>query len=979
MIRRSIPFPARQPGRLATAVQALAWLVLLAGAVPPVHAQPRLAFVHGDDVEGSPSGPGAFAWVSNGDGTFTPCRIGTTGFDRNNVGTEVFGVGAAEQTFWVDVDRDGLADLVHVSENDSRSIRAYRALGNGTFATTAIATVGINNTGVGASVFAGLTGSEQGFMADVTGDQNPDYVFTTDIGVNGIFVWPGNGTGGFSTAAPIATTGLTGMISVTLSNGESGSEATFLADVTGDTIPDLVHASDFENRTIAVWRGNGNGTFQTASIKTTGFVNTGVTLGTFAGVSASERSFLADVTGDGIRDYVFTIDTGGIFVWRGNGNGTFSTAAPIATTGFTKSFVSFTGESAVEDVQLIDVTGDGRPDYVMSKDDEGANAGIYVWPGNGNGTFATAPIVTRASGGIATFSSGIDGTQVTRLAPVVASGQGLLPNGCTATAPGGVAANLLVWNKANAGITVGEGQGVPAWQNVADPSWSLTQTVAGSQPTYFAATATSLLNFNPALRFDGLDHLFKFDVRLFHGSAGFHGIAVPRDERTNRVELRGFFGLGDGNMPAFDLQTDVISPNGWNPFMTGGVPAEWNGGSARLFNGNTGGANRQPQLFALGSANGGADNVASAVDGFEENTTLDANNQASIGLGVWVGSSNGEFWLGLVGEAMVYSRRLSAAELRRVESYLAIKYGVTLRAPGAVAGAGDYLDAAGTTIWAGAANPAFHNDVAAIAGDVVSGLDQRVSQSVNAGDQVAIAAGSYDFSGVVTARAPATPLGDASALVWGHNALGTAIGTAVADPAVVAAGVQFRMARVWRTQVTGSGLPSQVSIRIPATLVESATPIIRAPRLLVATTADFTGGARAPIPMVKSGAFYFATVPTFTAGEFFTVGDGILPVRLSKAFAGATLAIGATTRLTFTLSNPDAAAQGGLAFTDTLPASLVVATPANVASTCGGIVTAAGSVVSLSGGALAGTPATCTVAVDVTNAPGHSPSATPAR
>jgi hypothetical protein len=40
---------------------------------------------------------------------------------------------------------------------------------------------------------ARLTGAEQGFLVDVTGDQNPDYVFTTDIGLNGIFVWPGNG------------------------------------------------------------------------------------------------------------------------------------------------------------------------------------------------------------------------------------------------------------------------------------------------------------------------------------------------------------------------------------------------------------------------------------------------------------------------------------------------------------------------------------------------------------------------------------------------------------------------------------------------------------------------------------------------------------------------------------------------------------------------------------------------------------------
>src|SRR5262245_22692284 len=103
---------------------------LLAGA-SPLRAQPRLALVHGDDLEGSLTGAGAFAWLSNGDGSFTPCRIGTVGFDHNNIGTEVFGASVTEQTFFVDVDRDGLADIVHVSEDDSSSIRSYRAVENG--------------------------------------------------------------------------------------------------------------------------------------------------------------------------------------------------------------------------------------------------------------------------------------------------------------------------------------------------------------------------------------------------------------------------------------------------------------------------------------------------------------------------------------------------------------------------------------------------------------------------------------------------------------------------------------------------------------------------------------------------------------------------------------------------------------------------------------------------------------------------------
>ncbi len=92
---------------------------------------------------------------------------------------------------------------------------------------------------------------------------------------------------------------------------------------------------------------------------------------------------------------------------------------------------------------------------------------------------------------------------------------------------------------------------------------------------------------------------------------------------------------------------------------------------------------------------------------------------------------------------------------------------------------------------------------------------------------------------------------------------------------------------------------------------------------------------------------------------------------LTKAFAPTTVGRNAVSTLTFTIANGTGnPAQSGLAFTDTLPASLVVASPPSVANTCGGAVTAvagAGSI-ALSGGALAAAQASCTIAVNVTSA-----------
>src|SRR5262249_21249533 len=94
----------------------------------------------------------------------------------------------------------------------------------------------------------------------------------------------------------------------------------------------------------------------------------------------------------------------------------------------------------------------------------------------------------------------------------------------------------------------------------------------------------------------------------------------------------------------------------------------------------------------------------------------------------------------------------------------------------------------------------------------------------------------------------------------------------------------------------------------------------------------------------------------------------VAPQTVTKQFGAAKIPLNGTTSLTINITNPNSSiGLTGLAFTDNLPAGLVVATPNGLSNTCGGTATAtAGSgTVTLSAGTLAAS-ASCAVSVNVT-------------
>ena len=80
---------------------------------------------------------------------------------------------------------------------------------------------------------------------------------------------------------------------------------------------------------------------------------------------------------------------------------------------------------------------------------------------------------------------------------------------------------------------------------------------------------------------------------------------------------------------------------------------------------------------------------------------------------------------GLIPEIILFNRVISPKERRQVESYLALKYGITLNQEFP----SPYLNSRGEIIWDAELNKAYNRNIAGIGRDDISGLNQSVSES----------------------------------------------------------------------------------------------------------------------------------------------------------------------------------------------------------------------------------------------------------
>ena len=441
-------------------------------------------------------------------------------------------------------------------------------------------------------------------------------------------------------------------------------------------------------------------------------------------------------------------------------------------------------------------------------------------------------------------------------------GYGLTP---LTEGPGGITANLETWLKANDGAGISDNQALTTWFDQAKTN-NATVNTTGQEPTY-RDNPNYNVNFNPVIDFNSsynlapVDGDFSYDDtngNFLEGSSGFYtqdmfAVILP-DTNINTTF---------GNMDIFcgdeDLAVDTEDVTG---FGYGRYSARF---TDEVFGYCVGPTTTVAPFTGYGVAdnntttnynNVGILNARNNTSATQQELFYNANNVETVqnDLTDFSNVNNSRYWLGRsegyeasmnarVVEVISFSSRKNDANLtderNKIQSYLAIKYGVTLGINGT---SQDYVASDGSLIWDISANSGYNYDIAGIGRNDDSDLIQKQSKSVNNTSIVAMSLTNTELTNNLNSSTFNT---NNEFLVWGHNGQNTTTSgvsiTVNLGPAIITT-VTDVMNRKWKIVETAGDDVRKVEVSVFETDLVSLPPLVGndAYVMLVSDDAGFT-------------------------------------------------------------------------------------------------------------------------------------------
>ena len=365
-----------------------------------------------------------------------------------------------------------------------------------------------------------------------------------------------------------------------------------------------------------------------------------------------------------------------------------------------------------------------------------------------------------------------------------------------AQGPGGFNTNLRLWLKANTGVT---GSPVQTWTDQSVNGFSATQATVASRP----AILNNRVNFNPAIQFDGLDDQLVIASGIVAATT-FSNVNIFAILRTNTIAASSVLREDQSAAGRLNIHVPWTDNNlYWDAGSTSAIQrisTPW----VSVVNTNylwsfTASTTSIPSTSAQGQEiykNG----LILASDASMASFT-GSNSSMSIGNGF--GFYNGE-----IAELVVYNGVITAAQLQRIHSYLALKYGITLDQSTPQ----NYVASNSAVIWNGATYNGYKNDIAGIGRDDNSVLDQRKSISSNNSPVDIITTANTNFA------APTAFGIDRQFLMWGNNGLTTSANISAASFVHNGVTIVAKSQRNWSTAKIGAP-PGNAIVEVNMALV----------------------------------------------------------------------------------------------------------------------------------------------------------------
>ena len=425
--------------------------------------------------------------------------------------------------------------------------------------------------------------------------------------------------------------------------------------------------------------------------------------------------------------------------------------------------------------------------------------------------------------------------------------------------PANITNNLKLWLKAEDGIAATDGTGVSIWADQGPGGFDVIQPTTSQQPTYYNTTATNMVNFNPSLSFNSAAAQILYNSTGLLGATAYTGNAIFVVNRpTNLPNARSLW------QPTATGPISMTAPWGDNR-----VYFDYGAGTVSAVSGATAG---KVYLWAGNSRNTPSNSQNIFLNGKSLITAAGSPNYTGNNTAVGIGGRkdiNADYYNGLTPEVIFYSGGLTDLEVQKIQTYLAVKYGVTLDQTTPY----NYVAADGTVIWDATANSTYKNRITGIGRDDCSDIIQRQSRNQDTTTAYAIIGlGTIAATNIANTNSFSA---DKSFLLWGDDGVAGTATTSVSGDGTIslnptACGVFRRLGKTFKTVETGAGVGNvQVKINLRGiTLGKTAAELY----LAIHSSATFTGTITKLIPATSlSGGIVTFDNVDFAGTQYFTV------------------------------------------------------------------------------------------------------------